>query len=169
MGSHAIYKERYPLEFDKFKYSDYTNRDFKVSSILAEYDNSILYSDYVINKIYKYFNDSNTVCIYLSDHGEELFNEKDNATHANTRLGLEIPFIVWVSDEYKENVYINNHNIESKYMTDDFIHTILDLAKIDTVDFQRSRSIISDNYNDKRRRMILKDYSTPIDYDSIYI
>ena len=39
-------------------------------------------------------------------------------------------------------------------MTDDFIHTILDIANISTTDFDETRSIINPNFNKKYKKFI---------------
>lgn len=48
-------------------------------------------------------------------------------------------------------------------MTDDLIHTLLDIAGIETEGFDETRSVINQNYNSKRKRMV--GGSEGVDYD----
>ena len=78
---------------------------------------------------------------------------------------VEIPFIIYVSDKFKEKYPKVIKNIENSlnkpYMTDDLIHTILDIAEIKTFEYEESRSIINDNFNFSRKRIFYeKDYET---------
>ena len=46
-------------------------------------------------------------------------------------------------------------------MTDDLIHTILDIVQIKTKEFDETRSIINEKYNSSRKRIFSgKDYDT---------
>lgn len=49
MGCHQLYTERYPFEYQKF--------DRKVSKT-SEYDNAILYTDYVVSRLYDLVKDN---------------------------------------------------------------------------------------------------------------
>ena len=62
MGNHLAYHKRYPVEFDKF------SGDGKRS----EYDNSVLYNDYVMENIFRRINEWSDFkgMIYFSDHSE---------------------------------------------------------------------------------------------------
>lgn len=139
---------------------------------MANYDNSILYTDYVLNEIIKNFSQEDAIILYISDHGEELFNEINNFTHANTQEGLEIPFIVWCSERFKEKHFEKYKSIQNAkhkpFMTDDLIHTILDLCDIESKDYDKKRSLFNKNYEEKRQRIILQNYVSPVDFDKIY-
>ena len=70
-----------------------------------------------------------------------MFNEINNFTHANTQEGLEIPFIVWCSERFKEKHFEKYKSIQNAkhkpFMTDDLIHTILDLCDIESKDYDK--------------------------------
>lgn len=109
MGSHARYSMRYPKQFDVFKPSgkgkkmDIRNRENK-RLLVNSYDNSIMYTDFVLNRIIKELKSSGriSVLIYLSDHGENLFDNDNNMSlHWNiTPYTLHVPLFVWASDLY---------------------------------------------------------------------
>ena len=89
MGSHRNYEKRYPKDFAKFENS---------------YDNSILYTDYVLQKTYEYFSQKPhfSGMIYLSDHGESESDRSHNPDLFEWNM-VRIPFFIIVSDAYKEN------------------------------------------------------------------
>ncbi|ANV98030.1 hypothetical protein BBW65_04085 [Helicobacter enhydrae] len=159
MGTHASYGNRYPPHFSFFDDSLYHG---KKQRTIARYDNAVLYNDYVVSEIIKKFTNRDAIVIYISDHGEELYeNNSDFAGHSDDRISkpmVEIPMLVYVSD-----LFIQNHpilytqlqsSVDSKYMTDDLIHTILDIAGIKTLGFDPTRSIINQKFNPNRIRMI---------------
>jgi lipid A ethanolaminephosphotransferase len=67
VGSHGPYRYRYPKEFAIF------DNDNSYTKIQNEYDNSLLYTDYVLSEIIKLFNTQTPAFIYyVADHGESL-------------------------------------------------------------------------------------------------
>ena len=158
MGAHGSYRDRYPKEFGIYKNES--------NKRIGEYDNAILYNDYIINKIIDNFKDEDSIILYVSDHGEEVYDFRDFAGHAETNISrymVEIPFLIYTSDKFIENYPEKVENIKNSvnkpYMTDDLIHTILDIADIKTSEFDETRSIVNKNFNDKRKRIIGgKDY-----------
>lgn len=162
MGTHGSYRHRYPKEFNIFE-NDSNER-------IGEYDNAVLYNDYVIDKIISNFKDEDSIILYASDHGEEVYDFRDFAGHVETNISrymVEIPFLIYISDKFIENypekVESIKNSVNKPYMTDDLIHTILDIADIKTSEFDETRSIINKNFNDKRKRIISgKDYDTEL-------
>ena len=151
MGTHGVYKNRYPQEFENFK-----NKNSKVS----DYDNAVLYNDYVINKIISTFKNKEVIIFYVSDHGEEVYDFRNFAGHSEdngSRYMIEIPFLIYVSDKFKENypeiIKKIANSVDRPYMTDDLLHTILDVAGIKTSEYEESRSIINDKFNTSRKRI----------------
>ncbi len=110
MGSHGMYKRRYPKEFSKFSDSDieeagrdYLNKSKK--TLIAEYDNSILYSDYILSNMIdtlKKYNNQKTLYVYFSDHGEEMYEKRDFAGHSTGYV--DIPFIMWINNPLREEL-----------------------------------------------------------------
>lgn len=162
MGTHGSYIHRYPKEFNIFQN--------KTEKMIGEYDNAVLYNDYIIDKIISNFKDEDSIILYISDHGEEVYDFRDFAGHAETNISrymVEIPFLIYTSDKFIENypekVESIKNSVNKPYMTDDLIHTILDIADIKTSEFDETRSIINKNFNDKRKRITGgKDYDTEL-------
>lgn len=107
-GSHYDYSVRYPDNYDIFKPSNKTvfsrsaDKAFK-DVLVNSYDNSTLYADTVIDSVISLVAKNNTCAsvTYLSDHGENLFDDKRNLSqHAYpipSKYIAHIPFFVWYS------------------------------------------------------------------------
>lgn len=63
-GSHMYFKDRYPK-----KYSKYHGGDSGLEKDINEYDNSVLFTDYILSQVLKISNEYNAKFIYMSDHG----------------------------------------------------------------------------------------------------
>jgi len=147
-GSHFRYNQRYPSQYEIFKPSFDNSMDFtSITSENAEYlmnayDNSILYTDFFLSSL---INDLNARCpiwsmIYLSDHGENIFDDERNIVlHGSlivTEYEVHIPFIVAYSDGYKEKYPEKVEHIianKNKNITSEVIfHSLLNMADIQT-------------------------------------
>ena len=66
----------------------------------------MLYNDYVIYSKIQQFKDKDAIVIYLSDHGEELFEtNKDFFGHgvtSNPEIVLNVPFMIHITSIFKE-------------------------------------------------------------------
>ncbi len=166
-GQHYTYAHRYPKEFALFNAEDYGAERYSLEQreIIAHYDNATVYNDYVLNEIIKKFENQNCVVIYLSDHGEEVF-ELGNfmghggaGYHKDINYLVRVPFWIWMSPLYKEK---HPEMAKSVYkaknqpgITDDVSHLLLDLAGINTSFFSASRSIVNPDYDVSKPRIVL--------------
>ncbi len=172
MGGHGLYYNRYPYSFNKF-----TAKDIKLpltehqKDIVSQYDDALYYNDYVVSKIIDKFRGLDAIVIYMPDHGEAVYDEGDRmAGHFEgnpNRHMIEIPFIIWGSKKFKQQDPQLWSRIEKSvnrpYMTDDMIHTVMDIAGIETVEYDPTRSIINPHFNTKRPRIYNgKNYDTQI-------
>ena len=143
MGSHNSYRVRYPKEFDKF-----TGGDFD------EYDNSILYTDYVLGKILKKCNDMPNFqgLLYFSDHGEgidaHVGHDNSNFTFQMTR----IPMTIYLSYDFIKNreaeYQILKNNINEYYTNDLIFELMMGLMKIESNDiYNEVNNIMSSSYD----------------------
>jgi len=165
MGSHSTYSKRYPNRFNVF------DGESKKDKIIADYDNSILYNDFIVDSLFNIMksfsnNDETSVAIYLSDHGENVYDEQDRVGHDFSKIlpksNVEIPFIIWLSESYKainsQKYRIIKNNKSRPYVSDDLFHSLLDISFIKTKAYKPNRSIFSENNNRKRILEDGKDY-----------
>jgi len=177
-GQHIDFYKRSPKTMKKFTASDYSERkELNISSrqLVADYDNATLYNDYVVDSILKCYEHEDAVIIYMPDHGEECYDELQrmgrlpvgNYTPEVLRQEYRIPFWIWCSDSYiKKHQQIFKQIVNARnrpFMTDDLPHLMLYLAGIYCKDYQETRCLISNNFNENRKRLI----SGEVDYDSI--
>ena len=131
-----------------------------VKSEKADYDNVVLYNDSVINEIINRFENKNAIVIFTPDHGEDVMEINLKAPghyefNPNVHM-VEIPMMIWVSNKfqaaYPELVARIRRSKDRPFMTDDMIHTLLDLIQIRTKEFNERLSLINDKYDTKRVR-----------------
>lgn len=162
MGQHFDAAQRYPVYFSKYNSFDIHRSDLseKEREKVAEYDNATLYNDYVISKIIDIFRNSNSIIIYLSDHGEQIYDgpNKNFGRSFGSMIDLEtlhnvyeVPFLIWCSNTFKENneeIFKAIKNKSDKYICiDDISYLLFELASIDFNHNEKSRSYINDDYN----------------------
>ena len=159
LGTHADYRLRFPPEFEIFKADDEPAKTAFQRAYQADYDNAVLYNDFVVDEIIKRFEDKDAIVIYVSDHGELIFEDGIQYGHGPGHDGreLEIPMIVWFSEQFKsahpELVKRISAAKDLPFMTDDMIHALLDLMAIQTPEFDSRRSLFSEDFDATRRRI----------------
>lgn len=97
IGSHSPHEWRYPKAFEKFSSQE---SDSRMQKNINYYDNSVLYSDYVLSKIVNYIakhSQKKTYVIFTSDHATML-DEKGVRGHGNLshEAIYKVPFFVKV-------------------------------------------------------------------------
>ena len=120
----------------------------------------MLYNDFVVDEIIRRFEDKNAIVIYVSDHGEEVYDSMNFFSHNEgtpSRYMIEVPFIVWTSQKFRQAYPELEERIASSvnrpYMTDDMIHTLLDIMGIETPGYDPPKSIINPNFDSSRKRI----------------
>lgn len=173
-GSHFNYTERYPREFAKYQ-PDYIASISKsnIDAMVNAYDNTILYTDYVLSKVIDVLEDSKacTAMFYTSDHGEDLLDdERARFLHASpspTFYQLKVPYLLWFSPIYKEifPTKVENavNNRKFAVASNSVFHTVLDMAGITTNNSYHHLSVVSNQFKEEKR-MYLDDHYNPIPY-----
>ena len=155
-GTHFNYKNRYPDTFNIFKDTPFSNypsdENFK---IINDYDNAVLYTDYVVSEIIHKIKALNTksFVLYLSDHGEELFKDHNMAGHnedISTQDMYDVPFLLWQSEDYKNQKQLTV-DVNRPYMLDDLFHSISDLLEITAKEVDLERSIFNTEFKSRKR------------------
>ena len=143
MGSHFDYSMRYPAAFSHFTEKDYSTYPQQQRSILACYDNSILYNDFIVEQIINIYKDTEALVIYLPDHGLDMYRSSVDY-HAHGKIndpvsyayGVEIPFMIYASPLYQEKhpevmqriKYRQDH--PKAWNSDDLPYLIMDLIGV---------------------------------------
>lgn len=164
LGAHPTYYMRYPAQFARFdkvadevsKSFDQKGRQFWIKQKRNEYDNAILYNDYVvgglIRKIAGHSTGDQSALIYASDHGQEVGHNRNHAGHSPIdNSGYEIPMIVW--DKTLSNAAgPGKTGLENRpYQTDSLEHTVLGLLKVNTVYYDAGRDILASGFQPTAR------------------
>ena len=174
-GQHYTYKERFPPSFSIFTADDYDgNLPESKREIMADYDNAMLYNDFVVDRILQKFESQYCCVFYLSDHGEEVYEVRDYMGHGNAgpspnpNYQIRIPLMVWFSPSFLEdNPQLFEQMAKAIHYpicSDDIGHTLLDVAGIKTADFVDHLSILNPHFDTKRHRIVLHS----VDYDSLW-
>lgn len=153
IGSHWWYDSHYSDSFRVFKP---TIKSRVISSCSKEeminsYDNTVLYTDYVLSKVIAELKYEKAILFFLSDHGESL-GEDGYFTHGVDRPILHRPAcFVWYSSSfatsYPEKVKYLKLNKMNYYRTDFLFHSILDAADIDSQYKKEKFSIFENDKN----------------------
>lgn len=153
MGSHRRYTNRYPANFGKFGIED-IKKDISTEKkqTIAEYDNSVLYNDSIIDEIIKRFEKQDAIVFYFPDHGEEVYDTRNMCGHGLNNPSApmrEIPFLIWTSATFKEKHPKLIKRMQSAtnrpFNTTNLIHTIMDICGIQTQDYQAEKSLLYTN------------------------
>ena len=155
-GSHCPIDLTYPPEFAKFTLPK-TYYDKMKALCVCHYDNSILYTDYILNEIIKQLKltDGINCVVYLSDHGQDILDTEDCILTARTwPNSYEVPFIVWMSEKYRQinSDFISQCDLTRHYVTDKLAYSIIDLLGITHTSIDLSNSI----FNSDRKTSLIK-------------
>ena len=136
-GSHGpAYNTKYPKEFEKFAPVCESVELDNCSSeeLINAYDNTIVYTDYFLSetiKTLKTLKDIPVTMMYVSDHGESL-GEYGLYLHGTPYsiapdYQKEIPFIVWMSDSFKNLKDLNKHSFKQNgnYSHHNVFHSVM--------------------------------------------
>lgn len=162
MGSHSAYSKRYPKGFETFK------AEGGWEKIIAEYDNSLLYNDFILDSLLGILSHHSekekliSSAIYLADHGENVYDEMGEVGHTYTKelpkANVEVPFFVWLSPEFatetKDKAVTIRQNTSLPFLADDLFHAVMDLNQINSPYLQSHRSIFHHDFDSKRPRIL---------------
>ena len=155
IGSHPNYELRYPPNFSKFN----TDSDDPVETKLTQngigfwvqnqrnhYDNSILYQDWLINRFFTTFKDTDSNSfrsfMFVSDHGNEVGHELDFAGHSpKTQSGYQVPLILWYDGMKNSGV-----DLDTKINTADVDTSLMALMGLNEKDERHPADFTHQNY-----------------------
>lgn len=174
LGQHFAYYNRFPHDKGNHDYfsidSIHPKNNVPTSEmrqIIADYANATRYNDYVIGLLINFFKSQNTILLYISDHGEEVYDYRNKYGRSwenpiprdVIKYQYEIPFFIWCSD-----LYIKNHPETIKYImssvnklfsSDNICHLLFSIASIKTKYYNQKRDILNPKY--KTPKIIIND------------
>lgn len=161
IGSHGpTYYRRYPAEHRKYlpecSRSDIQNCTNE--ALVNTYDNTILYTDYILGKLIDVLKqnetDLNTSLIYISDHGESL-GEYGLYLHATPYFmapeeQTKVPLMMWFSNSFIKQNLIDIQDIKLKAKNNEYAHdnlfdSILGLMNVKTDAYNKDLDIFYNN------------------------
>jgi lipid A ethanolaminephosphotransferase len=158
MGSHGpTYFERYPEQFQKFRPTCDTGdlKECTQQQIQNTYDNTILYTDYIIDQtIQKLENVSShqTALVYVSDHGESLGENHIYLHGLPYRIApanqTKVPLLLWFSKDFATRNRIDINSLQKSAQArnlshDNLFHTMLDLLNVQSSVYQPSLDVLA--------------------------
>lgn len=159
-GSHGpSYYKRYPKEFAKFKpYCQKSSpQECNSEEIKNAYDNTILYTDYVLNQVIEHLKSKQyeSFMLYVSDHGESL-GENGIYLHGLPYLlapkaQTHIPLISWFSNNYTKNHQLDlralQNNESTAYSHDNISHSLLGLYDVSSNVYQADKNMFQHSHH----------------------
>lgn len=162
-GQHFLYKNRYPASNARFHADSIRRHESWITKgkrqVIAEYDNATLYNDMVVQKIAMGLAHERSILIYLSDHGEEVYDYRDyqgrECLNDTTVLQwkknvMEVPFIVWFSNKYLQDYPDLAEKMtqfqDTHFSTDNLCHVLFGLAGITSDCYNESKNFINSDY-----------------------
>jgi lipid A ethanolaminephosphotransferase len=148
-GSHGpAYWKRYPPAFQHFGPVCTSNELEKCSreSIVAAYDNTIRYTDYVLSETIDVLRAAaaedgvDTAMLYFSDHGESL-GESNMYLHGAPYIMApeaqrHVPMVLWMGDSYRDRFALGQRCLEARrvqeFSHDNVFHSVLGMLNLKT-------------------------------------
>jgi heptose-I-phosphate ethanolaminephosphotransferase len=169
LGTHMSYQYRYPPEYERF--TDRQGAPEHVSDdqlpTYNAYDNAVLYNDFVVSSLIKRFSatDPNGFLLYLSDHGEAVFDAPraevlGRNEAAPTGPMYTVPFILWNSPKWQASQSRDFSAVLGRpASSSSLVHTWADLAGLDFAEHDPSRSLVGADF--KPRPLLIGDPQKP--------
>lgn len=139
MGQHEEFSKRYSDGFKVFHAQDYMNRPNNQRQVFADYDNAVLYGDWVVSELMNSFSDQEAIVFFFPDHALDIFDSDPSYVgHArpidslSVQAGLRIPFFIYTTKQYRKHFPDKIARIidavDKPYNTEDIFYTIMDVA-----------------------------------------
>jgi heptose-I-phosphate ethanolaminephosphotransferase len=171
-GSHFEYSRRYPENFDKFKPLTDSFKD----KTTAEYDNSILYTDWLLSSIIDQLKSSKkpSVLVYSSDHGENMMDDSRGLLgHGiGNKYDLPVSAFIWASDNVSSQQSLKLLKLKEresqKVSISSLPHTLLSITGVFTNKYKSSDDLLSDDFVSSKCPYLLgAGYVPSFDFDAL--
>jgi glucan phosphoethanolaminetransferase (alkaline phosphatase superfamily) len=161
MGSHRDYSSRFPVEhaaFSKARLREArSDAQSQAQAMVDAYDDSILYTDYVIKKVVDILAglDYPSALLYFSDHGERMYCNaypRESFSHGflvPAKDELDVPALLWLSHsymrQYPQVADAARANAHVETSLDSVFDTCADLIRVDVTKTRRSESLLANS------------------------
>ena len=148
MGAHPAYNFRYPKSYAKFdgvtddKVAQDLNeqgRAFYAITFRNQYDNAMLYQDYVLSELLKRLKARNLArssWLYIADHGQDVSHHDNFSGHNQKAIEQwQVPMLIWQTGQVGQTV-------STPFQADIIDHTLLGLMHIQGNYYQPSLDIL---------------------------
>jgi heptose-I-phosphate ethanolaminephosphotransferase len=178
MGCHYDYEKRYPVNRNYFKGTSPSRTAVKsalVENVINSYDNAMRYHDSVIYETIRIFSmnthHKNAALVFLSDHGEELYENRNHAGHGYppNRVTSEIPYFTMLSENFKKNYpeieLAMKQRKNTAYSLSNNFYTLTHMLHISSIKHEKKilrNSFFSPSYDSLAPRMVMG-----VDYNSM--
>lgn len=175
-GSHYRYNQRYTADMALFlPDGDAMVNGRNVATLRNAYDNSILYTDCLLDSLAGYLDtvDACSAMLYCSDHGEDLFDDgRGMFLHSSPRVTyyqLHVPCLAWFSqaycDRYPSKVAMAHRHRWSPTSTAAMFHTMADMASVESPYADDRKSLTCAEFDDTAPRLYLNDRNCAVRLD----
>ncbi|HDS1681430.1 TPA: phosphoethanolamine transferase [Pseudomonas putida] len=149
-GSHFQYARRYPNDFAQFKPASSSQKD----RITADYDNSVLYTDWLLSTIMQQLTASQkkALLVYSSDHGENLLDDSRQLLgHGmGNEYDLSTSAFIWssgnLSAEQSGKLQKLKAREDQQVSIASLPHTVLNMTGISMPGYDSTQDLLSDDY-----------------------
>lgn len=162
-GSHFYY-DNFPEEFNQWRPNCKYNKGVESDSLYINgYDNTILYTDYLLNSMLDSLENKEAIAAvwYASDHGQTITATQGWHGSVCDANEYHVPLFIWYSDEYK----LHNENaiqqLSTRLLTpinsDNIFYTICGMTHIDlpTQYAHEEWDISSSNFKTHPRKIVV--------------
>lgn len=170
-GSHFDYSRRYPEEFNQFKPATDSAKD----KLTAEYDNAVLYTDWLLSTIIDRLQSSGrpSILLYASDHGENLMDDSRGLLgHGmGNEYDLAVSAFVWASGNVSDHQMLKLAKLKERegqrVSTSSLSHTLLNLTGISMPEYDSTHDLLSNDFvTSKCPHMLGTGYVPAFDFDA---
>ncbi|HWP13054.1 MAG TPA: phosphoethanolamine--lipid A transferase [Ramlibacter sp.] len=158
LGSHGpAYFKRYPAVFKRFTPACETEdlRHCSSAEIVNAYDNSLLYTDFVLGKVIDFLDRAqathDTAMLYVSDHGESL-GEGGLYLHGMPYaiapdVQKNVPFVVWLSPAFRRGFSVDQECLRGRAARpashDNLFHSLLGVLDVQTAAYDTQMDLFA--------------------------
>ncbi|MFJ4156088.1 phosphoethanolamine transferase [Pseudomonas sp. NPDC089752] len=169
-GSHFEYARRYPSEFAKFKPATDSTKD----RITADYDNSVLYTDWLLGVLIDQLKASQrkSLLVYASDHGENLLDDNRNLLgHGmGNEYDLSVAAFIWGSDNWSKPQWQKLQKLKGREgqraSISSLPHTLLNISGISMPGYDSTQDLLSNDFVSSRcPHQLASGYVPSFDFD----